>query len=1816
MRIPHRISEIAYPILLDPIFEDGQGWYLGWNPQTLAQWTWEEASGAGYQGKKTCFLSTSCWGPGLYTRSAGNNQYYYPGSWGQYAYYPPNVTSYVREAGFWPINGTVNNCPGNQPHGYVGMWNDYVGYGPGGGSLGVYQPVSVATAGYNTGAVGTNGTRRVVVGIRNTGSGISLACGHEFFVGQTTLWLDDPEKPTISSVSGTPGSQWVTDTTPVNITVKANDPGLGVRFITISPEGTAIIQDQVGCSGVKTSPCPMERVRQFNLNGLFFDQGEKQATIIAEDPVGNSYHVSSPYNFTTRVDRTPPEVALNGQLAEETGEKVTFGEGENPQANGDDELSLPVYNLEIKAKDGNKVSAAQKRSGVKDIKVFLDGTPKEVPWQPLSSCPETSCERTVNYSLRLDGLSAGPHTLEVVAVDFVGKELKREIEFEYIPATGMKDEYVMQYFPLPDGQGNEAEEEHPSRPELAVNVMNGNLVYREKDVDVPGYAADLEVERFYNSQLPNSENTEWGDGWTLAQTPELTFGGIGCECSELYSPPGGEGPEGNEGGPVPTAAGLVEGSGAMEDGIQFPTEVGKSSFDPELQATVTMEAGGYKLADESGETDTAIVFNASGRTDELRTGSYAKIDYSYAAGKLDEIAIKDPGSVGDLSPAEEEALEYVPPAPSYQSSFGASGTGDGQLKAPADVAVAANGNIWVVDKTNNRIQQFTSAGAYVSKFGTAGSGNGQFNRPTSIAIDPSGNLWVADATNNRIQKFNEKGEFLKAVGSYGTGNGQFAAPEGIATDAKGNVYVADTMNKRIQKLNSAGEFLAKFGSSGSGDGQFGEANSIDIGPGGKVWVVDWVLNCVTQFNEAGAFVQKFGSYGTGNGQLNHPDAIEVDSRGNVWVGDQSNNRVQQFNQAGKYLAKFGTAGSGSGQFSFTYPMGIAVDNKGGLWVTDVSNNRIQKWSVPNYRPSWSSAFGTLGTGDGQLKAPGDVAIDDQGYLWVVDRANNRIQKFDQTGKYVSKFGATGSANGQFNRPTSIAIDGSNNLWVADSNNNRIQKFNENGEFLKAIGSSGTGNAQFLWPEGIATDLKGNIYVADTYNARIQVFNEAGEFLSKFGSAGSGPGQFSQASAIDVGPHGKIWVADWGANRIEQFNEKGEFSQQFGSAGTGDGQFGHPSAIEADNKGNVWVGDLTNGRVELFNEAGEYVTQFGVKGSGEGQFSLNSPMGIAAGSSGALWVTDVSNNRIQKWQVPSIDPPKVPEENDPSVDVGLSSGFVSSVEGDEAGVNTYAHSGELLTANKGPDGETKYEYDTAGRLKKVTLPNGTYGLITYNATYGRVESVTVAPGGTNATTTYFTYTDSPSRRTEVTPPNAATITYDIGEHGDVFKWSNSLKAPEFHDLAGLLYAERETATSIPSGDKGLIVEGYSADGISTIEIIANGHTLVHEKTCQQDFEKPGIECVTEITEWVTNTNEFPPGILTLEIVLTDRLGKSASKRFWVNIPVPPPPPAPGSPVAPTFGEIQNFRDEMGLDIVDPVANELERNDRIFDLINAWWDGDSVARATRDRWGVPLRTRDVEELEFRRGYVDQASTIIPQWAEAHAPSTYAGYYLDHREGGVIHIGFTQNQAATVEALKEGAGLSAPPARVTSFPTVPLHSYSALTSSQATIASHANSLPSFTRASVDLKANVLKVGTTSSVAQMTASLESLLGPGAPIAVFFDTEPPVGNRRTDRDRVFGRVRAGDRIYGVDHSCTANVGAWLDQVTAQGSRVFKHFLLTAGHCGEMNEEWTREAKNPNSGYYEYQTLGKVRRTGVNAKPLGVDAMAILLQGGADSLAP
>ncbi|MGH2940154.1 MAG: hypothetical protein ACRDPE_18755 [Solirubrobacterales bacterium] len=574
--------------------------------------------------------------------------------------------------------------------------------------------------------------------------------------------------------------------------------------------------------------------------------------------------------------------------------------------------------------------------------------------------------------------------------------------------------------------------------------------------------------------------------------------------------------------------------------------------------------------------------------------------------------------------------------PAYSTAFGSAGSGNGQFNHPADIALDAKGDLWVVDSANNRVEEFNEKGEFLTKFGTAGTGTGQLNRPTAIAVDANGDVWVVDAQNGRVEEFNEKGEFLAEFGSGGKGNGQFSGygPEGIAIDYHGDIWVSDTSGGRLEKFSEAGQFLRSVGTPGIGSGQLSEPTGIDVGPGGNVWVADYGNNKVLEYGPSGQLLREFGGESTSNGQFRRPDAVAVDSKGDVWVADQNNERVQEFNQGGEYLGKFGAAGSGAGQFNFGFPVGIATDAKGDIWVTDSGNNRIQKWIVPGYAtpagPSYLSSFGTAGTGAGHFSGVDGLAVDAKGNLWATDIGANVVQRLTPGGEVLGVYGGSGTGNGQYNVPTGPSID-SGHVWIADYANNRIQELNESGGFISKIGETGKGNGPYFErPTEVAVDASHHLWVADAANNRVEELTETGSFIRSVSSLGAA-GSLNWPAALAVGPGNKIWVTDYYNHRIVELSETGAFLRQFGGNASEPGALSAPIGLAVDSHEDVWVADTVLNRVLEYNGRGEYMGQFGASGSGPG--TLNYPRDVALDGKGHLFVSDTENHRVEEWSIP-------------------------------------------------------------------------------------------------------------------------------------------------------------------------------------------------------------------------------------------------------------------------------------------------------------------------------------------------------------------------------------------------------------------------------------------------------------------------------------------------------------------------------------------------------------------------------------------------------
>ena len=83
-----------------------------------------------------------------------------------------------------------------------------------------------------------------------------------------------------------------------------------------------------------------------------------------------------------------------------------------------------------------------------------------------------------------------------------------------------------------------------------------------------------------------------------------------------------------------------------------------------------------------------------------------------------------------------------------------------------------------------------------------------FYFPSDIETDSNGNIYVVDTYNNRIQIFDSSANFLRTIGKSGSGPLGFNKPEDIYIDEKNNkIYIADTRNMRIQICSLEGKFI-------------------------------------------------------------------------------------------------------------------------------------------------------------------------------------------------------------------------------------------------------------------------------------------------------------------------------------------------------------------------------------------------------------------------------------------------------------------------------------------------------------------------------------------------------------------------------------------------------------------------------------------------------------------------------------------------------------------------------------------------------------------------------------------------------------------------------------------------------------------------------------------------------------------------------------------------------------------------------------------------------------------------------------------------
>lgn len=276
-----------------------------------------------------------------------------------------------------------------------------------------------------------------------------------------------------------------------------------------------------------------------------------------------------------------------------------------------------------------------------------------------------------------------------------------------------------------------------------------------------------------------------------------------------------------------------------------------------------------------------------------------------------------------------------------------------QSLAP-QIAVDPGGSAWVIDGATNQFLIFGPEGVLQERWGESGSGPGQFafRRENGEAVgsiaftphDPNGDFYVADSQNARIQQFAADRTLVREWGERGTADGAFLEPVGVTVGPDGKVYVIDAQRADVQVFDPGGEFLHVFGGPSPATSQLtqptaGLLNQPSAGtfdPDGYLWIADTGNSRLQQFDVLNGPRMTIDAQDLGAGVIDRPQAIATDGDGRVYVTDRASHRVQVFRPDGKWLIALGYNEVGSGTVVTPYvdPIGLAFSESGELFVLD------------------------------------------------------------------------------------------------------------------------------------------------------------------------------------------------------------------------------------------------------------------------------------------------------------------------------------------------------------------------------------------------------------------------------------------------------------------------------------------------------------------------------------------------------------------------------------------------------------------------------------------------------------------------------------------------------------------------------------------------------------------------------------------------------------------------------------------------------------------------------------------------------------------
>ena len=312
-----------------------------------------------------------------------------------------------------------------------------------------------------------------------------------------------------------------------------------------------------------------------------------------------------------------------------------------------------------------------------------------------------------------------------------------------------------------------------------------------------------------------------------------------------------------------------------------------------------------------------------------------------------------------------------------------------KLNGPFGVDFDRGGNMFVVDMNGNCLRRWDPRGSLAIIAGTgekgfAGDGgpaiSAQLNGPHNLAVAADGNIYIADTWNNRVRLIEPKERTISTV--IGTGAKGFSGDGGPALKAEfggiycaaldpqlQNLYLADLDNRRIRKVNlKSGIVQTVAGNGKRGVPQDGELatnaplvdpRAVAVDTTGAVFILERGGHALRFVDSSGRISTLVGDGEKGfsgdggdarSARMNGPKHLCVDRDGGVLIADTENHVIRKFIPRGRQIVRVaGTGMKGSKgldgsplEAELSQPHGVTVDSAGAIYIADSSNNRVLK----------------------------------------------------------------------------------------------------------------------------------------------------------------------------------------------------------------------------------------------------------------------------------------------------------------------------------------------------------------------------------------------------------------------------------------------------------------------------------------------------------------------------------------------------------------------------------------------------------------------------------------------------------------------------------------------------------------------------------------------------------------------------------------------------------------------------------------------------------------------------------------------------------